>query len=184
MLNPFNSEPLLSISDIIALGGFIVASLSFLLAFLSFKQSKKAAEPQVIIYTDHFYTETADGESLYLKNYIIIQNYGSVSATITNVTYDNANLVNEHLPILTNLKGITLAPNQSIKSEFFYNALTYLYTEQSNTHGRNNGRLTVPNLLLILKLLNLLRHQLDVSQKVRRFHILPLINQLNKKLRP
>ena len=120
MLNPFNSEPLLSISDIIALGGFIVASLSFLLAFLSFKQSKKAAEPQVIIYTDHFYTETADGESLYLKNYIIIQNYGSVSATITNVTYANANLVNEHLPILTNLKGITLAPNQSIKSEFFY----------------------------------------------------------------
>ena len=136
MLNPFNSEPLLSISDAIALG-------SLLLAYISYRKAKKATEPQVIIYTDHFYTQTTDGEGLHLKSYIIIQNYGSVSATITNITYDNANLVNEHLPILTNLKGITLAPNQSIKSEFFYKRIDlpihgtvkYSWEKQRKTHS-------------------------------------------------
>lgn len=109
MLNKFNIQ----LSDTIALA-------SLFLSYISYRKAQKATEPQVIIYTDHFYTETTDGEGLYLKNYIIIQNYGSMSATITNITYNNVDLVQEHLPILTNLKGITLAPNQSIKSEFSY----------------------------------------------------------------
>ncbi len=132
MLNKFNIQ----LSDTIALA-------SLFLSYISYRKAQKATEPQVIIYTDQFYTETTDGEGLHLKNYIIIQNYGNVSATITNITYDNTNLVKEHLPILTNLKGITLAPNQSIKSEFFYKRIDlpihgtvkYSWEKQKKTHS-------------------------------------------------
>ena len=123
--------------------GAVTGIIGTAIAVSSHLLAKKATEPQVIIYTDHFYTATTDGEGLYLKNYIIIQNYGSVSATITDITYDNNDLVSEHIEILTTLKGITLAPNQCIKSEFPYEyidspidgTIKYSWEKQKRTHS-------------------------------------------------
>lgn len=144
----------------LAIGSFLLAALSIITILVTIRQNSKMIEastrPNVVIYGT--YTDVQNP-----NYYLIIKNFGSSSALITDFQYsDNLKdytLADGFIP-LSDVKGFCLAPNQSIMSnidplkiEPNMNSFEFDITYKSSTHRYTdhfsiNPGTDVPNIRL------------------------------------
>lgn len=116
----------MEIQDIIQIIAIIVSTVltvaSIIISVKALKQSQKSIEltensileanrPYVVVYRDYIQALST------VHEYIVIKNFGNTGATIDSLVF-NPKIINDvnHKPVLENINGMFIAPNQAIST--------------------------------------------------------------------